>query len=486
MRIASLCSTTIAHTIREQAQLHMKALVLAGYAFDGSPIAHLSVDLAESFLVPLDLTTRPLASQEHFTPSFVEMTEEEAGRLDKDTDRDARRKRRTTRKLTRAGAPVLPTLDSEPLRTRRTHFYLPIRCVRMRLPHFITADTIRIPLASPAPVVGWMCQHCGCPFISTPVARRGPLGDKSLCNACGLYFVSHGRGRPLPQNSRVRPVIIQPEHVSVIPSGLSWNEHTSSFSLDVVRIEDSDVPDWMLQKRDELKRNARYSADRFHFVRKDGIVKIQCGDCGGAHSKIYAPGPGLSLANFEVHLRNKGHRKVVNARLEGTPLEGLDSMAPSHLKCSQEEAIPRIVLKRPRTRVIAEDEDEAHQVHVSPLAILSKQHHSNDSSTSLPDRLGSDDHHLGHGSRPRLWRGTSTSSSAEEEDGPPERESSIPAQVNTSLSQHTKSLFSTQSNYSKLEAHTIRPTSTSSSPLTSQFYHRPPSISESSSSDSDY
>lgn len=35
-------------------------------------------------------------------------------------------------------------------------------------------------------------------------------------------------------------------------------------------------------------------------------------------SQLYTPGPGESLSNYEVHLKNRQHRMKVNARLGGS------------------------------------------------------------------------------------------------------------------------------------------------------------------------
>ncbi|CAN6811593.1 unnamed protein product [Brassica oleracea] len=38
--------------------------------------------------------------------------------------------------------------------------------------------------------IGWMrkCTNLNCNAIDTPMWRRGPLGPKTLCNACGIKF----------------------------------------------------------------------------------------------------------------------------------------------------------------------------------------------------------------------------------------------------------------------------------------------------------
>jgi SWI/SNF-related matrix-associated actin-dependent regulator of chromatin subfamily B protein 1 len=45
------------------------------------------------------------------------------------------------------------------------------------------------------------------------------------------------------------------------------------------------------------------------------LPRIRCHDCPG---KLYTPGPDTTVGNFEVHLKNKGHREKVNARVANT------------------------------------------------------------------------------------------------------------------------------------------------------------------------
>lgn len=48
--------------------------------------------------------------------------------------------------------------------------------------------------AEESPTIGRRCQHCG--VDKTPQWRAGPMGPKTLCNACGVRFKS---GRLLPE-----------------------------------------------------------------------------------------------------------------------------------------------------------------------------------------------------------------------------------------------------------------------------------------------
>lgn len=43
-------------------------------------------------------------------------------------------------------------------------------------------------------IIGRKCQHCGAE--KTPQWRAGPMGPKTLCNACGVRFKS---GRLVPE-----------------------------------------------------------------------------------------------------------------------------------------------------------------------------------------------------------------------------------------------------------------------------------------------
>ncbi|KAM5536841.1 hypothetical protein V8D89_009559 [Ganoderma adspersum] len=81
------------------------------------------------------------------------------------------------------------------------------------------------------------------------------------------------------------------------------------------------TPQWLTDSMTAMQ--AKYPDDNFEAViRKNatsGIYefRIKCADCPGKH---YTPGPGESLTNFEVHLKNRQHRSKVNARLH-PPME---------------------------------------------------------------------------------------------------------------------------------------------------------------------
>ncbi|KAJ7906832.1 hypothetical protein B0H13DRAFT_1527796, partial [Mycena leptocephala] len=70
---------------------------------------------------------------------------------------------------------------------------------------------------------------------------------------------------------------------------------------------------------------AKWSDDKFALVSRTVSVsartgspteelhwRIECFDCPG---KLYIPGPGETLSNYEVHLKNRLHRRRVDERV---------------------------------------------------------------------------------------------------------------------------------------------------------------------------
>lgn len=52
-----------------------------------------------------------------------------------------------------------------------------------------------------------------------------------------------------------------------------------------------------------------------HKVKYQYLPRIRCHDCPG---KLYTPGPGMTVDNFEVHLRNRQHKQNVDERVART------------------------------------------------------------------------------------------------------------------------------------------------------------------------
>ncbi|KAJ3046746.1 SWI/SNF chromatin-remodeling complex subunit, partial [Rhizophlyctis rosea] len=88
--------TAIAHSIREQLQTYAKSLLLVDHHFDGSPVD--DDELVQCFLPPLDEKAifRAPKQKALFQPMYIGVTDLEIERMEKDMERDTRRKRRQT------------------------------------------------------------------------------------------------------------------------------------------------------------------------------------------------------------------------------------------------------------------------------------------------------------------------------------------------------------------------------------------------------
>ncbi|CAG8786662.1 8631_t:CDS:2, partial [Gigaspora rosea] len=212
-----------------------------GHPFDGSPIQ--DDDLRQNFLPPVTNIIRREDAVEQHTPLLVELTEAEIDKIEKDRERDARRKRRQTRG--RRGV-ILP--DREPPKTHRTllhnttvvqdpadeNVFLTVPSsgmppvlrkassmgydnytaisekslapgkMRGRGRATVGGTNIGNNLRGGTPVNSldsdantpegakklnrrltnkdldeWHCHGCGCPSTSTPLLRKGPNGEKN-------------------------------------------------------------------------------------------------------------------------------------------------------------------------------------------------------------------------------------------------------------------------------------------------------------------
>lgn len=87
------------------------------------------------------------------------------------------------RKKPRRNPKLHAVTKSDPLliKQSRPNSLDPSSAVSSRKGSFINFDSQKKRIPSPA-----NCSHCG--SRSTPEWRRGPAGDKTLCNACGLFY----------------------------------------------------------------------------------------------------------------------------------------------------------------------------------------------------------------------------------------------------------------------------------------------------------
>uniref|UniRef100_A0A093V6P0 SWI/SNF chromatin-remodeling complex subunit snf5 n=1 Tax=Talaromyces marneffei PM1 TaxID=1077442 RepID=A0A093V6P0_TALMA len=149
-----------------------------------------------------------------------------------------------------------------------------------------------------------------------------------------------------PVQSTMPPPSTQPQHASTSrPGSISGvpQSHTPTSQIGAVDapnppqsgVPPPAAPSWLIAGLEKLKKG--YPNDKFEEVMRysavdtttmmpvasnappsNGKVKyqylprIRCLDCPG---KLYTPGPGMTVENFEVHLRNRQHKERVEARL---------------------------------------------------------------------------------------------------------------------------------------------------------------------------
>lgn len=94
--------TAISHSIREQVHMYHKSLALLGYKFDGSPVEDNDIRSRLLPVITLDDVFRVPSDTKNYTPNLLQISIAELERLDRDKERDTRRKRRQGR-LNRRG-----------------------------------------------------------------------------------------------------------------------------------------------------------------------------------------------------------------------------------------------------------------------------------------------------------------------------------------------------------------------------------------------
>ncbi|CAO1631880.1 unnamed protein product [Parajaminaea phylloscopi] len=108
--------TAISHSIREQVDVHLRSLALAGYAFDGSYVV--DDELKGAFLPEIANSasvSRAGQDVEDHTPRLLQLSEAEVDRLERERERENKRKRRQTRGRRGVNMP-----DRDPVKTQRT------------------------------------------------------------------------------------------------------------------------------------------------------------------------------------------------------------------------------------------------------------------------------------------------------------------------------------------------------------------------------
>jgi len=155
-------------------------------------------------------------------------------------------------------------------------------------------------------------------FSAAPVDRPvSPASSESSGSESPLAQRVRMNGRsstmtPVPTSNAEAASVDDPEHDhahSAVPNPTT-PQRTSG------------APDWLNDAVTNMLK--KYPDDRFGVVLRPAKPgqpeppgwRIKCHDCPG---KLYTAGPGNTLSNFEVHLKNRQHRMKVATRVGGGP-----------------------------------------------------------------------------------------------------------------------------------------------------------------------
>ncbi|KAJ8083139.1 SWI/SNF chromatin-remodeling complex subunit [Marasmius tenuissimus] len=160
---------------------------------------------------------------------------------------------------------------------------------------------------------------------SPPARAVTPLSSASSADESPLALKVNGTGRggrsprpPPPNSNSVMPPSASEGADASQPPPSSIEDIASTVAPTSSSGGKPWPPPWLTGAMDATQ--TKYPNDRFELtLRKlpDGMEpewRIKCSDCPG---KLYKPGPGETLSNFEVHLKNRQHRQRVDERGNG-------------------------------------------------------------------------------------------------------------------------------------------------------------------------
>jgi hypothetical protein len=333
-------ASAIAHCIREQCFLFVKAMFSTGYTTTSEPDEHgvVSIKFNDPELAqlactgPLGRVLRAPDVVSLFAPKPLHLTEEELDKLSYSRKRENRRKKRSTsvaaftatscpkthrtsigyrgsvhRQLLANGSAAEREYEDEPgeRRTRPSGsssraFKGPSTASMGKKAAKLEAISIVCTQCSALvlPEAQGICPKCGniAPDNESPANALGNANFKPNPNP-----TSTGAKRGRKPLSATQPTTTSnqsssPGQPKVDPEPLP--AHLAA-----------QLPDWLQMARRRL--DERYPLDLFTITWEDGEFKMKCIEC----SKTYAVGPHQSLSNFETHLKNRTHRGIVDRRL---------------------------------------------------------------------------------------------------------------------------------------------------------------------------
>lgn len=177
------------------------------------------------------------------------------------------------------------------------------------------------------------------PGTPAPLSKRASMGDDVDRAVSPASTASSGSEPPLAQRLKANGVgnhsaksappsaATAPQDTSETPTPpaaqpppLSAGNRPVASSAPPASRPSAKPPQWLSDATAEMQ--AKYPEDRFEVMLRRVATssspewRIRCTDCPG---KLYTPGPGETLTNYEVHLKNRQHRQKVNIRLGNAP-----------------------------------------------------------------------------------------------------------------------------------------------------------------------
>ncbi|KDR74964.1 hypothetical protein GALMADRAFT_249934 [Galerina marginata CBS 339.88] len=158
----------------------------------------------------------------------------------------------------------------------------------------------------------------------SPVSTASSASEPPLAQRVKMNGASHAKPAPTaPPTPAALPLATpvkaeQHTPASVAPTPASGATPTTTSAGAPASPSRTWPPQWLSSAVAQMQ--ARYPHDKFEAIlRKVNASstpewRIKCLDCPGG---LYTPGPGETLSNYDVHLKNRQHRQRVNERLAG-------------------------------------------------------------------------------------------------------------------------------------------------------------------------
>lgn len=312
----------IAHSIREQSFWVKKALTVHNHGGVHQTALNIPEELLNFvYSISTEHVKRPAKDLSLYAPRVTLLTEYELEKLEANQERETRRARRHVR-LKREHMPydILnpPRVLLTPLSYRGSLH-------RIVDPDMMSTSDDEGPFVRRrgAPLMAdtrseFVCSRCHLFFPSNQLIEL--MSGGHLCTQCrrpagleGEWSRSiaspFGKGSASPfdrSSSNVTPISTP----FSAPALVSGNVREGLVVEPLTKEQESLIPSWMHQQLEKLL--GRYSQDFFYLIIEDGEPKVKCYDC----ERTYMPGPNQTFNNFEIHLKNRTHRSLVNKRVK--------------------------------------------------------------------------------------------------------------------------------------------------------------------------